>query len=483
MLILHHGNIYTQYGQNPRAQALAIEGERILAPGSNEDILALARPGSSLFDLQGHSVWPGLCDAHLHLQTLALLWSAVDCETASKAECLSHVAERALQTPPGEWILGHGWNQTRWPEGFGSAAELDAVSTQHPIYLTAKSLHAGWANRCALQACEISAATPDPEGGVIQRDDHGQPTGILLEKAMSLVAPHMPMPDAQKLASLLQDAQSTLWQMGLTAVHDFDPLSSFEALQILHEGGKLHLRVTKSLPLTSLPHAAALGLHSGFGDDWLRIGPVKLFADGALGLHTAAMLAPFDDDKQNRGMLLLSKEQILEHGKTAARSGLSLAIHAIGDRANHEVLDGFALLRDYESTQNLPHLRHRIEHVQLLDPADQVRLAQLGIIASMQPIHAPSDREMVDASWGARAANAYAWRGLIRHNTHLAFGSDAPVESPTPFWGLHAAVNRNLPHSDQPAWHPEQALSLAEALFGFTLGQLMPAEWKLAWDA
>lgn len=470
MQILFNGHIYTQDPNQPIAQALAIEGSRVLAVGTNENILALANRSTSHLDLEGQTVWPGLADAHLHLQHFAQLLSMVDCETSSQQECLQRVAERARHTPPGKWIVGHGWNQNLWPEGFGSAADLDAISSQHPIYLTAKSLHAGWANSRALQLCGISTATPDPKNGKIQRNQDGQPTGILLEMgAMELVSHFIPTPGQADLVKIIADAQPTLWSMGLTSVNDFDPFSCFTALQTLHQEGKLRLRVVKGLPLPNLPQAVSL-VNDFRADDWLSFGALKLFADGALGPHTAAMLAPFDNDPENIGMLLLTKEEILQYGKTAAAAGLGLAIHAIGDRAVREVLDGLTLLRQYEAANSLPHLRHRIEHVQLIHPQDIPRLAELGIIASMQPIHAPSDQLAAETCWGTRCATAYAWRTLAHTGVQMAFGSDAPVESPNPFWGLAAAVTRQLPNSTLPPWRPEECLSIQQALDGFTTG-------------
>jgi predicted amidohydrolase YtcJ len=276
---------------------------------------------------------------------------------------------------------------------------------------------------------------------------------------------------------MIRTAQSELWKLGISSVHDFDPISCFAALQRLAEQDQLRLRVVKSIPHEMLPHAAALGLRSGFGGDYLRIGSVKLFADGALGPETAAMLQPYENAPQNSGILLLDAEQIFETGQKAAQSGLSLAIHAIGDRANHEALDAYAQLRHYESEQGLPHLRHRIEHVQILHPEDIVRLAQYQVIASVQPIHATSDMFMADRFWGQRSSGAYAYGSLLRAHTSLAFGSDAPVEQPNPFLGLHAAVTRQRP-TGQPAkngWYPEQRLSLLEALNGFTTGAAFAA--------
>jgi len=357
-------------------------------------------------------------------------------------------------------------------KGWPSTADLDAAAPDNPVYLTAKSLHAAWANSAAMKLAGITADSADPANGQIQRDRSGQPTGILLEAAMELIGRIIPEPSVKVIAEAIEKAQPVLWRMGLTGVHDFDQRSCFMALQQLHARGGLRLRVTKSIPVELLDHAVELGLRSGFGDDWLRIGSVKVFMDGALGPRTAAMFQHYLNEPENWGILVMDAEELLEIGRRAAGSGLSLAVHAIGDRANHEVLNAFERLRTYEKEKGLPALRHRIEHVQVLHADDAARPTQLGVIASMQPIHAPSDMLMADRYWGERANLAYAWRTQLQHGARLAFGSDAPVESPNPFWGLHAAVTRRradgLPGPQ--GWHAEQRLSMQEALEGFTLG-------------
>ncbi len=244
------------------------------------------------------------------------------------------------------------------------------------------------------------------------------------------------------------------------------------ALQKLNADHKLKLRVTKSIPVEMLEQASQVGLRSGFGDEWLRIGSVKAFMDGALGPRTAAMFQPYAGEPSNRGVLNLDGEQVFEIGKRAADAGLGMAVHAIGDRANHEVLEAYEQLRKYETEKGLPKLRHRIEHVQLLHPDDAGRLAKLDVIASMQPIHATSDMLMADKFWGERTRLAYALKTQLDQGTHLAFGSDAPVESPNPFWGIHAAVTRRRADGSPSTegWHPEQRLSVAQAIEGFTIG-------------
>ena len=472
--IIHNARIHTLNPAQPTATALAIQGDTICAVGSLAEVEA-AFPGADIYDAGGHTVIPGLTDAHIHLETYALSLLSVDCETPTRAECLQRVAARARQTPPGEWITGQGWNQNLWPEGFGCAADLDAVAPQHAVYLEAKSLHAGWANTAALRLAGITQDTPDPANGRLGRHPDGSPDGIVFESAMELVAEAIPAPTISQTEQAILQAQSILAGFGLTSLHDFDRRRCFLALQNLRHSGQLRLRITKSLHLEDLPAATSLGLRTGFGDDWLRIGPVKGFADGALGPHTAAMFEPYLDGSGDLGILMLSADELFEQGRLAVDNGLSLAIHAIGDRANHEVLNAYQRLRAYEGT--LPvrpggPLRHRIEHVQLLHPADAGRLAELGVIASMQPIHAPSDMVMADRFWGGRAALAYAWQTQLSHGARLAFGSDAPVESPNPFLGLHAAVTRRRADGTPgPAgWYPEQRLSREAALHGFTTG-------------
>ncbi len=488
MKLLYNARIYTQNPAQPAASAIAIERERIIAVGGADELFnrfTRAQPEN----MGGRFLFPGLTDAHIHLQHYALSLQKVDCETDTMEECLRRVAERVKRAQPGEWILGHGWNQNTWMPpltsppvsaklggnegGWPHASALDAIAPNNPVYLTAKSLHAGWVNTAAMRLANITSQTPDPPNGKIQRDAQGNPTGILLETAMSLASEVIPAPTLQQIAEAIEQAQPILWRMGLTGVHDFDRRESFMALQILHAQGRLKLRVLKNLPVELLDHAHELGLRGGFGSDLLRIGSVKVFMDGALGPHTAAMFQPYLGEENNRGILNMDGEELFEHGRKAAALGLGMTVHAIGDRANHEVLNAYEQLRRYERENRLPALRHRIEHVQVLHPNDLARLGALNVIASMQPIHAISDMKMADDYWGAeRSRYAYAWRTQLDNGARLAFGSDAPVDSPNPFWGLHAAVTRRRADGSPSAegWHPEQKLTLAQAWEAYTLG-------------
>ena len=473
--VLYNARIYTLDPRESLVTALVIEHGRIVDRGDQLSITSRYQESSALVDLEGKVVIPGLIDAHIHLQHYALSLQRVNCETSNRKSCLVRVAEQAKGTKPGDWIIGHGWNQNDWPEGFGDASQLDEIAPNNPVYLSAKSLHAAWVNSLALQKASIDSHTPDPPGGRIGLHENGTPSGLLFETAMSLVSDSIPKPSVSHVAKAIKEAQGKLMKMGITGVHDFDRRTCFVALQELNQSGMLRLRVTKSIPMELLQQAVDLGLQTGFGDEFLRIGSLKLFADGALGPRTAAMLLPYEGEPENRGLLILDAEDIVDIGSKAVENGISLAVHAIGDAANHEVLQAFEQLRNLEQklhAENKFPLRHRVEHVQVIHPDDIPRLLELDLIASMQPIHATSDYPMADRYWGTRSKTAYAWNSLLEKNTKMAFGSDAPVDNPNPFWGLHAAVTRRRADGS-PApdgWYPEQKINMMKAIQGFTIG-------------
>ena len=467
-LILSNARIHTLDAAHPSARSIAIRDNRIVAVG-DESFMLRMMPHAQKIDLHNRCVIPGLIDAHLHAEWTALGLKNIDAEAPTLDELLRRVEERVKITPQGAWIRGHGWNQNVWGEAFPTKADLDRVAPEHPVYLTAKSGHAAWGNSLALKMAGITSSTPHPVGGEIVRESNGEPTGIFFEDAMELVSKLIPEPTAQQVADALRDALPLFQRVGLTGVHDFDGARALQAWQILKERGELNFRVSKTIPVALQEHAIALGLRSGFGDDRLRLNSVKSFADGALGPQTALMIDPYKGSTANRGISTLDKEEMFENVRKASAAGLSSTIHAIGDKANHDVLDVFAMVRKEE---NNTHLRHRIEHVQLLHPDDFTRLGQLSIIASMQPIHATSDMLMADQYWGARSSGAYAWRTQLNAGAMLAFGSDSPVESFNPFLGIHAAVTRRRTDGS-PApdgWYPEQRLTVEEAVYGFTLG-------------
>ncbi len=467
-LVLFNGRIHTLDSETPYAVAVAIRGDRIVYVGDDATARETLRPGGEAVDLQGRCVIPGLTDAHVHFSMYAVALQSVDVETETLAEALNRVAQRASlrTTSPGAWIIGNGWNQNVWGGNFPTAADLDRVAPEGPVLLEHKSGHATWVNSRVLERAGITASTPDPSGGQIVRDARGQPTGILLENAADLVEQLRPVSTPEQVAEAILAAFPIVQRAGLTGVHDFDGSAAFAAYQILKQHGQLGLRVVKSIPRDKLSQAIDLGLRSGFGDDWLRIGSVKLFADGALGPQTAWMLAPFEGSS-SFGIPTLSEAEMADSVRRANSAGLSCAVHAIGDQACRTVLDVYEEVGSHEGR-----LRNRIEHVQLLHPQDYGRLSKLGVVASMQPIHATSDMLIADRYWGERSAGAYAWRTQLNAGAALAFGSDCPVEKIDPLIGIHAAVTRRRADGSPgpEGWYPEQRLTVEEAARAFTWG-------------
>lgn len=478
--ILYNARIYTFDPHLPVAEAIAISNDQIVALGSNDEVLNLPLSGYNRQNLDGKTVLPGLTDSHLHLQHTALAMSVVDCETETKEECLTRIKERVAATPAGGWIFGHGWNQNRWADGYGTLKDLDLISTLHPIFLTAKSLHAAWVNSTALRHAGIEAATHDPQGGIIGRTKNGALNGILFESAYLLVQEQIPHQSIPKIADAIEQAQHKLAQMGITSVHDFDGVDCFSALQMLEREKRLKMRVLKSIPFSNLDAALEFGVTTGFGSSLLKIGSIKLFADGALGPQTAAMLAPYRGSEDDYGTLLLSQEEILNIGKRSSPAGLSLAIHAIGDKANQVVLAAFSELRSHERELGMAQPLHRIEHAQLLNPQLIPLFAVNKIHASVQPIHQISDIDIADRYWGERAMYAFPFQSLLASGAQLVFGSDSPVEIANPFIGIYAATTRLSmnTHNHPNSWYPHEKISLNAAVRAYTIQPAILAGWE-----
>ncbi|HYO89749.1 MAG TPA: amidohydrolase [Candidatus Limnocylindrales bacterium] len=474
--LLVNGRIVTLDDAMLRASALAIRAGWIVGVGSADELSSLRGPQTQVIDLQCATVLPGLVDAHIHWQRYSESLAAVNLfQVPSKAEALEHVRERAATVAPGRWITGFGWAQDIWPDPrFPCASDLDAVAPQHPVFLRGRSGHVAWANSLALRMAGIDRDTQAPEGSDILKGDNGAPTGILLEwDAMALVERVIPAPTIEEIADGMLAAEKSAYAMGMTGLHDFDDQDAFAAFQRLRERDQLGLRVLKNINLKYLDSVLDLGLRWGFGDAWLRVGGVKLFADGALGAHTALMTAPYEGEPDNRGMVVVPKEAMAEAVLRATAAGLPATIHAIGDRAVHDVLDVYALARQREAELGIPRAarRHRVEHVQLIHPQDVGRLAELDVIASMQPIHATSDYPVADKLWGAaRAPFSYNPRLQLDRGVTVAFGSDAPFDMPGPLAGIHAAVTRQRADgSPGPlGWTPAARVTLEEAIRAYT---------------
>jgi predicted amidohydrolase YtcJ len=472
-LVLYNGKIYTMDRGNPRAQAVAIAGNRIAAVGDDAQVKSLLASGGEAIDLEGRTVLPGLTDCHIHFIAYALRLTRIDLSgIESKVEAIERVTERAQAAKPGEWLLGGGWDRNLWEDAsFPTKEDLDSVTPHNPVALSSKDGHSLWVNSLALARAGIIAETSSPSGGEIEHQPGtGEPTGILKENAEDLVERIIEKPSLEAIQAALKVAMVNAHRAGLTGIHDCEDERAFAAFQELLKKGDLGLRVLMHIPAKNLDDAIRLGLRTGFGGEKLRVGSVKIFADGALGSRTAAMLAPYEDEPLNLGIVVTPKEGIRELVSKASRAGLSVAIHAIGDRANRDVLD---ILEESRQSGEGMDLRHRIEHVQLLHPADIPRLAKLGVIASMQPIHATSDMEMVKRHWGEeRGQGAYAWRSLLNAGTVLAFGSDCPVEPLDPLLGIHAAVTRRRADGSPgpEGWHPEERITVEDAVRAYTSG-------------
>jgi predicted amidohydrolase YtcJ len=480
LLILYNANIHTQDPAYPQATALAILGGRILAVGSDDEILALAGPRSQMHDLRKRRVLPGLTDAHFHFYDWSLGRNDLAlAETRSMAEIRELVAERTSQTPPGEWIKGQGWNETAWPEArLPSRADLDDIAPTHPVIVWRSDLHLALVNSMALKLAGITSQTVEPKDGVIDRDASGEPTGILRELAINLVRAAIPSPTEEQTVQAMRLAFPELHKLGLTGLHDFrimggqDGPPAFQAYQNLNARGEIAARLWMHLPYERLDEAAALGLRTGFGDDYLRVGHIKMFSDGAQGARTAWMLEPYLG-ADHSGMPLTSMGDIAEAVHKADRSGLAVAVHAIGDRANRELITVFeeTLRKGGRHSGLFLNAKHRIEHVQNIRPEDVSRLATLDVAASVQPIHATDDIDMIEATVGERGRFAYVFRDLLEAEVTLALGSDCPVASPNPFWGIQAAATRRRRNGyPEDGWYKEQVLTVAEAVWGYTIG-------------
>ncbi len=468
-LVLYNGVVRTLVPGWPAYQAVAIWRDRIAALGDNSQ--AESVPSDRRVNLGGRLVLPGFCDCHVHFMEYALRRRQVDLAgTRSVDEALTRVREAAARLEPGQWVLGGGWDPNVWePASFPTRWMLDAVCPDHPVALDSKDLHSLWVNSRALELAGIHRQTPDPADGRILRDETGEPTGILCEMpAKMMIWKAVPPPSLQQRLTALEEAFPSVWVHGITSVHNFllaDGAEEFGALQELRRQGKLRLRMLCQLSLEMLEPAVRAGLRTGLGDEWLRVGGVKIFMDGSLGSRTALLFEPYEGEPANIGVEITSPAGLRDHLAAALPNGISATIHAIGDAANRRALDALEeMLARFPSARALP---HRIEHAQLLAPADIPRFGRLGVVASVQPVHATSDYEMVERYWGReRGRGAYAFRSLLEAGAALIFGTDCPVEPLGPLATLYAAVARRRPDgSPSPeGWNPWERLTLEQAL-------------------
>jgi predicted amidohydrolase YtcJ len=474
--VVDNANGYTIDSRNAllRFNSFAFDDKgRILAVGTAAEVAAKVPAAAHHIDLKGQTVLPGLIDAHGHVFELGANLSQLDLAgSASLADAQKAIAAYAAANPKQSWLLGRGWNQEIWKLGrFPTAAELDSAESARPAWLSRVDGHAGWANSRALALAGIDDATPDPAGGKIMRDAAGKATGVLVDGAMELMHKVLPKPGEAEGRAALDGALAQIASVGLTGVHDAGIGVLEDALyRDYADHGKLSARVYAMIGGVG-PEFDTLsqrGPVNSYGDDHYALRAVKLYADGALGSRGAALISPYSDERGTRGLLFQRDAAMLAMIDKAMGKGYQVNVHAIGDHANHQVLGAFKVLIKRHHNRAL---RHRIEHAQVVAPLDIGRFARLGVIPSMQPTHATSDMNMAEQRIGAqRMKGAYAWRSFLQQGSHIACGSDFPVESPNPFFGIHAAVTRQDEHG-QPkgGWYAQQAMTLKEALRCFTL--------------
>jgi predicted amidohydrolase YtcJ len=471
-----HGRIYTNDPKMPWASALAVRDEKILCVGSIEHIMldcGGSNPEAEIVQLKGRFLMPGFNDAHTHLGSAGRDKLTLDLKGAdSLAELQQRVRVAVAQHKPGEWVVGSGWDQTRWPEKtFPHRQDLDEVSPNNPVFLVHISGHVGVANSLALKHTEITEDTKNPTGGEIERDADGKPTGMFKEgSAMEFVEQKIPEPTAEQRRHGIELVLQELARNGVTSAQDNSAWEDFLVYHDLKEEKKLTARITEWLPfmapLTELQNMRSEG---GTTDPWLKTGALKMVTDGALGSRTADLLAPYSDDASTSGILTIEPEKLKAMALDRDKLGFQLAFHAIGDRANRVALDVFEAVLRVNGTRDR---RDRIEHAQVVAPEDIERFGTLHLVASMQPSHQSNDIRWAEQRLGPeRIKGAYAWNSIQKAGATLAFGTDYDVESINPLRGLYACVTRELPEGGPVGgWQPQEKISLDDCIRAYTTG-------------
>ena len=488
--VLHNANGYTSTNDGLQQFSVLVVGDdgKILATG--EDKLAEQYADARQIDLQGQTLLPGLTDAHAHVYSLGLLKDNLDLAgTPSLDQAVAAIAAYSAGKPHARWILGRGWNQVIWPvQEFPAATDIDAVVSDKPVWLRRIDGHAGWANSTAMKIAGIDDDTPDPIGGKILRDDNGHATGVLIDIAMDFIEKHVPEYDKDDVQNATVSAVNALLAEGITSVHDagIDQMNA-EVYLSMADDGLLDMRIYAMIGGAGEVLDAIGSPIREYGNDHLEIASVKIYSDGALGSRGAAMIEPYSDDAENRGLPFWRQSELDDMVAKANRMGFQVGVHAIGDLGNRMVLNAFDKAQGGKPSP----LRNRVEHAQIITLEDIPRFAELGVIASMQATHATSDKNMAEDRIGPeRILGAYAWRRLLDSGAIIANGSDFPVELSNPFHGLYASVTRQGRDGEPDGgWYADQALTREETLHSFTLaaayaasqeqrlGSLEPGKW------
>ena len=467
-LIVTHARIWTGNRAQPWAEALAIDGDRVAAVGSAADINGLATSATRVIDARGALVVPGFIDSHVHFFDGGYGLSSVDLRNArTPQEFVSRIAAYARTLPRGAWITQGNWDHQNWGGELPRHEWIDSVTPNNPVWINRLDGHMNLANAAAMRAARVSKATRDVRGGTIVRDAKGNPTGVFKDNAMSVVDGAVPDPTREQEDKALDAAMRYLASNGVTSVDHMGTWHDVAVFNRADAAGGLRTRVSAAVPLSTWQQLRDTVAARGRGDAWLRIGGLKGFVDGSLGSHTAAMLEPFTDAPNDRGLFVNRPDDLYRWTSGADKAGLQVMVHAIGDSAIRTQLNIYERVEREDGARDR---RFRIEHAQHISPADIPRFAKLGVIASMQPYHAIDDGRWAEKEIGhERGKSAYAFRSLLDAGARLAFGSDWYVAPATPLEGIYAAVTRRTLDDKNPSgWYPEQKISVEEALRAYT---------------
>lgn len=471
-----NGSFYARARRTRQREALAAFGGRVLYVGDEGAAKDAFPQGVSpeVIDLEGRTVLPGFVDSHLHLMNLGLGLANLQLAAVTSIEELKvKLRQRAETTPPGEWILGRGWDQDFFVEKrYPTKKDLDEAAGQRAVYLTRACGHLAVVSSKALETAGITRDTPDPPGGIIDRDMYGEPTGVLRESAQGLVRGKVPERGRETVEAATGEAMKYLLARGITSIHPNDGYegvrSTMEVYRKAHGSG-VPLRIYWDMPYDFLEELSETPLRTGDGDDYLRVGAVKIFADGSLGGRTAALDEPYSDERDNSGILVTSEEDLTAQVYRAHALGMQVAVHAIGDRAVRVSLDAVN-----EAQSRLPRrsLRHRLVHVQILSPFLITEMRRVGVVADVQPKFLTTDMRWAQERVGSqRMRSSYSWHTMLKAGIPLAGGSDCPVEPPDPLFGIYAAVTRkDMEGNPRGAYYPNERITLEEAIRMFTLG-------------
>ncbi len=472
-LILFNGRLWSGNASQPWAEALASRGDRITAVGSNEDIKKLAGPKTQVIDLQGRLSLPGFIDDHTHFMSGGFQLLSVDLRDArTPKEFARRIREKAEKLGAGRWITGGDWDHELWPGApLPTKVLIDPFTANNPVFVGRLDAHMALANSVALHMAKITKETQDPPGGTIVRDPKsGEPTGILKDAAMGLIWPLIPEPTVAEKEEAFTAALAAAARDGVTSIQDITPWSDFELYQRFHNAGRLTVRISARTPLSQWKQQADIVARQGTGDAWLRLGGLKAFMDGSLGSTTALFFDPYLDAPTMTGLMAddnIPEGRLKQNIRDADKAGLQCSVHAIGDKANHLLLNYF---EEVEKENGPRDRRFRIEHAQHLLPSDVPRFARLGVIPSMQPYHAIDDGRWAERRLGpARLKTSYAFRALLDAGAALTFGSDWNVAPLSPLMGIYAAVTRETLDGKNPqGWIPQQKVTVEEAVRAYT---------------